>query len=113
MSRYNFTDEEEIITKDDIAKKLEGIPDEPPEPKIAITKKVKAEGKKLGFVSREPWEERIIATPEKLGQTTQINIRLPISSANLFLQWCQDERMSQREGLEQLISLAGLRKDNK
>ena len=109
MSRYNFTADDVAITEDVIANKINNIPDEPPERRVPISKKEKEEGKKIGFVTREPGEERIIATPEKLGQTTQINIRLPISSANIFLKWCQDKRMSHREGLEELITLAGLR----
>ncbi len=113
MSRYNFDGEDTALTKYDIAKKLDNIPDEPPEPRAAVSRKAKEEGVKLGFVSREVGEERILATPVKLGRTTQINVRLPISSANVFIQWCQDKRLSQREGLEELISIAGLRKDKK
>jgi len=109
MSRYNFTADDTQVTEDLIAKKINNIPDEPPERREPISKKAKDIGKKAGFVTREPGEERIIATPDKLGQTTQINIRLPISSANIFLQWCQNERMSQREGLEELIAIANLR----
>jgi hypothetical protein len=62
------------------------------------------------YKQKQNKEERI-SVRKNLGDITQLNIRLPISSANIFLKWCQDNKLSQREGLEELMRLSKINID--
>lgn len=75
----------------------------PPEPAAGEVDRV-AEG--LGFKSREVpvRRKRRVAVDEP---TDQLNLRAAISDINRFVEWCERERMSYREGFGRLVAKIG------
>ncbi len=70
----------------------------------SVAAKIDAVGERLGFASREVTtrrKRRNIAVSEP---TDQLNIRATIADINAFVDWCERERMSYREGFAILVS---------
>ncbi len=83
--------------------KLAGIqPDANPAPAPA-PHEVDRVAEKLGFQSREApiRRKRRITVDEP---TDQLNLRATIADINRFVEWCESERMSYREGFGRLIA---------
>lgn len=58
---------------------------------------------RLGFPSREAVVRRRRRQSE--APTDQLNIRAAIADINRFVEWCERERLSYREGFAELVAL--------
>ena len=61
---------------------------------------------RLGFASREAVVRRRRRPPVE-GPTDQINIRAAVADINRFVEWCERNRYSYREGFTELLKLIG------
>lgn len=59
---------------------------------------------RLGFASREAVVRRRRRPPIE-GPTDQINIRASTADINAFVEWCEKNRFSYREGFAELVRL--------
>ena len=68
-----------------------------------IAREVDRVAEKLGFQSREvpTRRKRRVAVDEP---TDQLNLRAAIADINRFVEWCEAERMSYREGFGRLVA---------
>ena len=68
-----------------------------------VAREVDRVAEKLGFQSREvpTRRKRRIAVDEP---TDQLNLRAAITDINQFVEWCEAERMSYREGFGRLVA---------
>ena len=80
---------------------------EPPAVEVA---KADAAGERVGFKSRELPEPVQVAKRRKkeIGPTTAINTRAPQRVAVPFIAFCEENRFSYWEGIEELMRRAGL-----
>jgi hypothetical protein len=63
-------------------------------------------GERLGFTSREaPVRRRRRAPSEE--PSDQLNLRASISDINRFVEWCERNRYSYREGFAELVKKIG------
>ncbi len=69
--------------------------------------RVDAAGARHGFTSREPGE-RLYKNDGSKEATVPLSIRPPLSVANRFIAWCKQNRLSYWEGLNELMSRAGV-----
>lgn len=71
-----------------------------------VAREVDRVAEKLGFQSREvpTRRKRRIGVDEP---TDQLNLRATISDINRFVEWCEAERMSYREGFGRLVASIG------
>lgn len=76
------------------------------EPSAPVTREIDRVAEKLGFPSREvpTRRKRRIAVDEP---TDQLNLRAAIADINVFVEWCERERMSYREGFGRLVAKIG------
>lgn len=76
------------------------------EPATPVTREIDRVAEKLGFPSREvpTRRKRRIAVDEP---TDQLNLRAAITDINQFVEWCEAERMSYREGFGRLVAMLG------
>lgn len=83
--------------------KLADIQPGAPEPAAPVTREIDRVAEKLGFTSREvpTRRKRRIAVDEP---TDQLNLRAAIADINRFVEWCERERMSYREGFGRLVA---------
>ena len=86
--------------------KLSEIQPSTPEPAAPVAREIDRVAEKLGFPSREvpTRRKRRIAVDEP---TDQLNLRAAITDINVFVEWCERERMSYREGFGRLIAKIG------
>lgn len=86
--------------------KLAEIQPSTPEPAAPVTREIDRVAEKLGFPSREvpTRRKRRIAVDEP---TDQLNLRAAIADINVFVEWCERERMSYREGFGRLVAKIG------
>ncbi len=70
--------------------------------------RVDAAGEALGFKSREAARPPILRRRREIGPTVAINTRAPERVAGPFVQFCEDNRYSYWEGIEELMKRAGL-----
>ena len=86
--------------------KLAEIQPSTPEPAAPVTREIDRVAEKLGFPSREvpTRRKRRIAVDEP---TDQLNLRAAIADINMFVEWCERERMSYREGFGRLVAKIG------
>lgn len=59
-----------------------------------------------GFTSREPLQP--LRRDRTLGPTVALNLRAPVRVAVPFQRFCEEQRMSYWEGIEELMKRAGL-----
>lgn len=59
----------------------------------------------LGFVSRETATIKRKTKSGPSGPTGQFNLRAAVADVNDFVDWCERERMSYREGFGKLMEL--------
>src|SRR5689334_9565589 len=59
-----------------------------------------------GFVSREPAEQPV--RRERIGATATLHTRAPVRVYNQFVQFCEANRMSYWQGIEELMKRAGV-----
>jgi hypothetical protein len=78
----------------------------PPTP-IPIAR-VDAVGEALGFQSRERGGEGVYRRKREIGPTVAINTRAPERVANPFIRFCEENRYSYWEGIEELMRRANL-----
>lgn len=80
-------------------------PDAAPAPS-SVAREIDRVAEKLGFQSREVpvRRKRRVAVDEP---TDQLNLRAAIADINSFVEWCERERMSYREGFGRLIAKIG------
>lgn len=83
--------------------KLSEIQPSATNPAVPLAREIDCVAEKLGFQSREvPMRrKRRIAVDEP---TDQLNLRAAIADINRFVEWCERERMSYREGFGRLIA---------
>ena len=83
--------------------KLAEIQPSTPEPAAPVAREIDRVAEKLGFPSREvpTRRKRRIAVDEP---TDQLNLRAAIADINVFVEWCERERMSYREGFGRLVA---------
>lgn len=76
------------------------------EPAPTVAREIDRVADKLGFPSREvpTRRKRRIAVDEP---TDQLNLRAAIADINVFVEWCERERMSYREGFGRLVAQIG------
>lgn len=73
--------------------------------------KADAAGERVGFKSREGAASVVVHRRKKnLGPTTAINTRAPQHIAIPFITFCEENRFSYWEGIEELMRRAGLLK---
>lgn len=86
--------------------KLAEIQPAAPEPVTPVAREIDRVAEKLGFPSREvpTRRKRRIAVDEP---TDQLNLRAAIADINVFVDWCERERMSYREGFGRLVAKIG------
>ena len=86
--------------------KLSEIQPSAPEPTAPVARGIDRVAEKLGFPSREvpTRRKRRIAVDEP---TDQLNLRAAIADINVFVEWCERERMSYREGFGRLVAKIG------
>jgi hypothetical protein len=65
---------------------------------------VRAIAEAHGFVERNPVVPRKRRKPVE-EPTHSFTARVSVRSANAFIEWCERERMSYREGFDRLVSL--------
>jgi hypothetical protein len=83
--------------------KLSEIQPGTPEPVPAVAREVDRVADKLGFPSREvPTRRKRRVTVDE--PTDQLNLRAAIADINVFVEWCERERMSYREGFGRLVA---------
>ncbi|MCP1561927.1 UNVERIFIED_ORG: hypothetical protein M2438_005186 [Methylobacterium sp. SuP10 SLI 274] len=86
--------------------KLAEIQPTTPEPAPTNARDVDRAAEKLGFPSREvPTRRKRRTTVDE--PTDQLNLRATITDINRFVEWCEAERMSYREGFGRLVSKIG------
>jgi hypothetical protein len=61
-------------------------------------------GERLGFTSREATVRRKRRQPNE-EPTDQLNLRASIPDINRFVEWCESNRYSYREGFAELVKL--------
>ena len=83
--------------------KLADIQPSAAEPAPSVAREIDRVAEKLGFPSREvpTRRKRRIAVDEP---TDQLNLRAAITDINQFVEWCEAERMSYREGFGRLVA---------
>jgi hypothetical protein len=76
------------------------------EPAAPVAREIDRVAEKLGFPSREvpTRRKRRIAVDEP---ADQLNLRAAIADINVFVDWCERERMSYREGFGRLVAKIG------
>lgn len=80
------------------------------EPPASDLVRADAAGERVGFKSREPAAPAAVAHRRKkdLGPTTAINTRAPQRVAVPFIAFCEENRFSYWEGIEELMHKAGI-----
>lgn len=83
--------------------KLAEIQPDPAPHSSPVAREIDRVAEKLGFQSREvPMRrKRRVAVDEP---TDQLNLRAAIADINRFVDWCERERMSYREGFGRLVA---------
>ena len=65
-----------------------------------------AVGERLGFVSREPLQTMPLKRRKPVEEPTfSFTARVSLRSGNRFIAWCEEERVSYREGFDRLMAL--------
>jgi hypothetical protein len=59
-----------------------------------------------GFTSREPAEQPI--RRDRLGATATLHTRAPVPVFNRFVRFCEENRMSYWQGIEELMNRSGV-----
>ena len=89
-------------------------PTTPPEPPSDLTKVDEVAGI-AGFVSREASAEhgalRRRGRPKAPEPTVALHMRAPVSVANAFQRWCEENRYSYPAALAEIMQMAGIRLD--
>lgn len=67
-----------------------------------------AAGAALGFVPREGTRTSVIRRRKEIGPTVAINMRVPEAVAAHFISFCEEQRMSYWEGVEELMKRNGI-----
>ena len=83
---------------------FEGLADIQPAPttsRESIPHDIDRAGERLGFTSREATVRR---QPNE-EPTDQLNLRASIPDINRFVEWCESNRYSYREGFAELVKL--------
>lgn len=90
------------------AEKLKGLqPSKGHEDRTPLDR-VDAAGDALGFKSREANRPPTLRRRREIGPTVAINTRAPERVAEPFIQFCEENRYSYWEGIEELMKRAGL-----
>lgn len=97
-----------VKAKPSTADKLKTIrPQEPTSESVPIAR-VDAAGEALGFRSRERAGQGVYRRKREIGPTVAINTRAPERVATPFIQFCEENRFSYWEGIEELMKRANL-----
>ena len=67
-----------------------------------------AAGAALGFVPRESTRAPMLRKRKEIGPTVAINMRVPETVAARFIAFCEQNRMSYWEGVEELMKRSNL-----
>ena len=95
-----------VPKKDDTLAKLARIK---PSTEVAAPpplKEIDEAGSRAGFTSREPGGRLVPRRRKAVGPTITINTRVPEDVAELFIQFCDQHRLSYWEGIEELMTRA-------
>ena len=65
-------------------------------------------GAALGFVPRDASRPALLRRRKEVGPTTAINMRVPDAVAARFIAFCDDNRLSYWEGVDELMRRSGL-----
>lgn len=92
------------------AEKIKRIQPSAGEDKPTLLDRVDAAGEALGFTSREQQRPKppLPRRRRDIGPTIAINMRAPERVAEPFIQFCEDNRYSYWEGVEELMRRAGI-----
>lgn len=75
----------------------------------ALVERVDRAGEALGFTSRESLPTpKFIRRRREIGPTVAINTRAPERVADPFIRFCEENRYSYWEGIEELMKRAGI-----
>jgi len=75
-------------------------------PKPAPLAEIDEAGRRAGFNSREPGARIVPRRRTGVGPTITINTRVPEDIAERFIQFCDENRFSYWEGIEELMNRA-------
>lgn len=81
---------------------LSEIQPTPPAGRELAAREVDRAGERLGFTSREAPVRRRRRQPNE-EPTDQLNLRATIADINTFVEWCERNRYSYREGFAELV----------
>lgn len=90
------------------ADKLRSIKPSLPQTNTGELERTDKAGEALGFVSREPSTAKVVRRRREIGPTVAINTRAPERVADPFIQFCEENRYSYWEGIEELMKRAGV-----
>ena len=91
------------------ADKLKAIQPGQPHNAPPSTDRVDRAGEALGFTSREPAPAPVqMRRRREIGPTVAINTRAPERVAGPFIRFCEENRYSYWEGIEELMKRAGV-----
>lgn len=89
--------------------KLKAIKPNQSQPDPASMERVDRAGEALGFTSREPPPAPILVRRRReIGPTVAINTRAPERVAIPFIRFCEENRYSYWEGIEELMKRSGV-----
>ena len=83
---------------------IQPAPASVPEPMVQEIDRI---GERMGFTSREAVVRRKRRPPND-EPSDQINIRASIADINRFVEWCETNRYSYREGFAELVKQAAI-----
>jgi hypothetical protein len=92
-----------------VSKPFVAFPDITPRAPVQIAPEVEhaqdAVGERLGFVSREPVQTMPLKRRKPVEEPTfSFTARVSLRSGNRFIAYCEEERISYREGFDRLMA---------
>lgn len=90
------------------ADKLKAIKPGTPQSNTGEIERTDRAGEALGFVSREPLATKLTRRRREIGPTVAINTRAPERVADPFIRFCEENRYSYWEGIEELMKRTGI-----
>ena len=91
------------------AEKLKAIKPNQTRPSSASIERVDRAGEALGFTSRDPSPPPpLVRRRREIGPTVAINTRAPERVAIPFIRFCEENRYSYWEGIEELMKRCGV-----
>jgi len=94
--------------KDNTLAKLASIKPSSEPAKTTPLAEIDEAGRRAGFTSREPGARLVPRRRKAVGPTITINTRVPEDIAERFIQFCDQNRLSYWEGIEDLMNRSNI-----